>query len=443
MGLRFVLADSSSSVWRALYELAGEPVAKMTGMVTGLPSVDRPERARVFGLDAEGLPRVRAQVDEGGRFELFVPQSISLWYAAIDPSRTSTPVAFTSGLPWDLRLDVSPGGELLARVLDADTGHAADGPPPRARHRRHARPELRARLPRVRRGPDHRLAPRRGGDSAPHGALPRLGDEGARMEHRREDGGDRERPERCPSTSPCATSSPRRGSSRATCTSTRARASTRPVLAEDRVLSLVAAGIDFAVPSEHNLIGDYGPALEALDLTRDLATVNGVEITTFWPALRPLRPLPVRGSQDPAVQGDQRQRRLQLRAQERAERDPPGEPPAPGKGHRLLRRLPLRPEADRPPPACERDFDTLEVYNGYETRTAEELEVDPARLVRAPRHGLPLRGDRQQRLAPHPVPVGRLPADDGDRRRRCGRETRARRSTRRRSSPRSRRGTRS
>ncbi len=30
-----------------------------------------------------------------------------------------------------------------------------------------------------------------------------------------------------------------------------------PVAAEDRVLSLVAAGIDFAVPTEHNLVGDY------------------------------------------------------------------------------------------------------------------------------------------------------------------------------------------
>ena len=29
------------------------------------------------------------------------------------------------------------------------------------------------------------------------------------------------------------------------------------VTPEDRVLSLVAAGIDFAVPTEHNIVGDY------------------------------------------------------------------------------------------------------------------------------------------------------------------------------------------
>ena len=40
---------------------------------------------------------------------------------------------------------------------------------------------------------------------------------------------------------------------------------------EDRVLSLVAAGVDFAVPSEHNIVGDYGPALEGRALSEPLA----------------------------------------------------------------------------------------------------------------------------------------------------------------------------
>src|SRR5207248_1372353 len=38
------------------------------------------------------------------------------------PARTSAPVGFEPGTKWDLRLDVSPGGELHVRVLDADTG---------------------------------------------------------------------------------------------------------------------------------------------------------------------------------------------------------------------------------------------------------------------------------------------------------------------------------
>ena len=121
-----------------------------------------------------------------------------------------------------------------------------------------------------------------------------------------------------------------------------------PVLAEDRVLSLVSAGVDFAVPSEHNLIGDYAPALEALDLTRELATVNGVEITTFSPRFGHFGLFPYAGPKIPPFKGTNINRGLRLRAQERAERDPPGEPPASREGHRLLRRLPLRPEARAP-----------------------------------------------------------------------------------------------
>jgi hypothetical protein len=58
-----------------------------------------------------------------------------------------------------------------------------------------------------------------------------------------------------------------------------------PVLPEDRVLSLVAAGVNFAVPSEHNAVGNYDSALKALELTHDLASVPGVEITTYRPSL--------------------------------------------------------------------------------------------------------------------------------------------------------------
>jgi hypothetical protein len=57
-----------------------------------------------------------------------------------------------------------------------------------------------------------------------------------------------------------------------------------PVLPEDRVISLIAAGVDFAVPSEHNAVGHYEPVLDALELRRDLATVPGVEITTARPS---------------------------------------------------------------------------------------------------------------------------------------------------------------
>ncbi len=51
---------------------------------------------------------------------------------------------------------------------------------------------------------------------------------------------------------------------------------------DDRVASLVAEGIRFAVPTEHNQVGDYGPAIAARSVT--LSSVTGVEVTTWDPA---------------------------------------------------------------------------------------------------------------------------------------------------------------
>jgi hypothetical protein len=48
---------------------------------------------------------------------------------------------------------------------------------------------------------------------------------------------------------------------------------------EDRVVSLACAGIDFAVPTDHNRITDYNADIDRLDL-RALASFPGVEITT-------------------------------------------------------------------------------------------------------------------------------------------------------------------
>jgi len=67
--------------------------------------------------------RAAARPDRGrrrGRFELDVPTSVALWYAAIDASHTSARCT-SPRRPWDLR-STSPRGELLARVLDGDTG---------------------------------------------------------------------------------------------------------------------------------------------------------------------------------------------------------------------------------------------------------------------------------------------------------------------------------
>jgi hypothetical protein len=381
MGLRFLLAQSSAAVWGPLYELAGETVAKITGVVTGLPGADHgghgpdaTERASVFGLDAEGLPRVRARVGEGGRFMLMVPQSISLWYAAIDPSRTSAPVSFTSGLPWDLRLDVSPGGELLARVLDADTGKP-----------------LTARL--LVHGIDGTLDPSFGPDYRASGAGPIIDSLHGEVATPLPTGRYRVSATKGIEWSiDDQTVNIVSGHSAAIDLSLRhvvptpgvvgcdlhvhARPSfDSPVLSEDRVLSLVSAGVDFAVPSEHNLIGDYAPALEALDLTRDLATVNGVEITTFYPRFGHFGLFPYAGPKIPPFKATNINAVFNF-----AHKNAPNavlqvNHPRLGKGIGYFDVFHFDPR--RPPPFGMRtDFDTLEVYNGYESRTAEQLDVD-------------------------------------------------------------------
>ncbi len=52
----------------------------------------------------------------------------------------------------------------------------------------------------------------------------------------------------------------------------------------DRLVSLAAEGVQFAVPTDHNHVTDYAPTVRELSL-HDFATVSGVEITTWDPAL--------------------------------------------------------------------------------------------------------------------------------------------------------------
>lgn len=52
---------------------------------------------------------------------------------------------------------------------------------------------------------------------------------------------------------------------------------------EDRVVSLLAEGVRFAVPTDHNHVTGYGPTLQALQIS-GLGSVSGVEVTTWDPA---------------------------------------------------------------------------------------------------------------------------------------------------------------
>ncbi|HEY2513975.1 MAG TPA: CehA/McbA family metallohydrolase, partial [Polyangiaceae bacterium] len=367
-GLRFLYAPSSTAIWKALYQVAGEATARVAGVVTGST-----ERARIFGLDAEGLPRVRAQVSASGRFEVFVPPSVSLWYAAIDAARVSTPVVFPPGTPWDLRLDVSPGGEIDVKVTDADTGLP-----------------LLSRI--IVHGIDGTLDPSFGPDYRASGAGPLVDALHGEVTTPLPAGRYRVSATRGLEWSIDAkTVDVVSGRSAAVDLALRhvvptpgvvscdlhvhARPSfDTPVLAEDRVLSLVSAGIDFAVPSEHNIVGDYGPALQALDLTRDLATVQGVEITTFAPRFGHFGLYPYSGPKTPPYKATTVNKIFDF-----AHKKAPGailqvNHPRLTKSIGYFDIFHFDPHR-APPYGMRTDFDTLEVYNGYDLGSPDRVDA--------------------------------------------------------------------
>jgi hypothetical protein len=68
---------------------------------------------------------------------------------------------------------------------------------------------------------------------------------------------------------------------------------------DDRVASLVAEGIRFAVPTDHNIVTSYAPAIARLALTPGtLGTVSGIEATTDLPVFGHFNAFPV-----PLVEG--------------------------------------------------------------------------------------------------------------------------------------------
>lgn len=359
--LRVTIGATGAAIWKSLYNLGAMPTARVAGVVTGAH-----ERARVFGLDGDGAPQVRALLAIDGRFDLEVPRTVVQWYAALDTARTSAPVAFLPGTTYDLRLDVSPGGELRVRIIDGDTNlpltarllvHGIDGtldpsfgpdyrasgagpiidslrgevatPLPAGRYRVAATKGLEWSI-------DAKVVDIVGGrgvsvDLFPRHVVPTPGVIGCDLHvHAR------------PSFD-------------------------TPVSAEDRVLSLVSAGIDFAVPTEHNIVGDYVPALETLHLEGEMLTVPGVEITTYSPRLGHfgLFPYP-RGTTVPryrhsninqvfndAHRGDPN-RILQV-----------NHPRLP-KGIGYFELFGFKPNAPNPPRNMRTDFDSIEVYNGYD-----------------------------------------------------------------------------
>ncbi|MDP9001562.1 MAG: CehA/McbA family metallohydrolase [Myxococcota bacterium] len=367
--LRIAMGASSMAIWRTLFQSAGLSTAMVRGRVTGTG-----ERALVVGRDAQGNPQLRAFAANGGTFQLDAPTSVVQWYAAIDPGRASGVATFVPGSGRELVLDVSPGGELHVTIVDADGGkpltarllvHGLEGtvdpsfgPDYRASGAGPVIDALRGEVMTPLPSGHYRVAATKGlewsidekfvdigpgrvsdVELAPRHVIPTPGVLGCDLHvHAR------------PSFD-------------------------SPVTPEDRVLSLVAAGIDFAVPTEHNVVGDYSSAVDTLDLRHELLSVTGVEVTTYnrgfghfgvfpYPPQLPVPPYrhTTMGAIFRAVRAGDPNRYFQL-----------NHPRLP-KGIGYLSNIGFDPRSPRSHIRGRIDFDGIEVYNGYESEQPERVE---------------------------------------------------------------------
>ncbi|HZO15032.1 MAG TPA: CehA/McbA family metallohydrolase, partial [Polyangiaceae bacterium] len=138
----------------------------------------------------------------------------------------------------------------------------------------------------------------------------------------------------------------------------------------DRVTALVAEGIDFAVATDHNHVTDYAPTIA--ELSAPLGTATGVEITTrawghfnAFPFPASQAPPPFADIDPPALFAHVRQH-------------------APGAiiqvNHARMgdigyfNRGRLDPRTGESDPAFSFDFDTLEVFNGFDLNGVDRVE---------------------------------------------------------------------
>lgn len=367
--LHLVVATTSMTAWRTLADLAHVPRGLVRGHVTGGEG-----RTLVLGRDAQGAPQVRAIAGPGGAFALDVPTTVVEWYAAIDAAQTSGLSTFVPGTAHDLVLDVSPGGDLHATIVDAD------GQLP-----------LTARL--LVHGIDGTADPNFGPDYRASGAGPLI--DALRGEvttplpsgHYRiaatrgiEWSVDAKAIEISPGRVTEVELSPRHVVPTPGVLGCDLHVHARPsfdtpVTPEDRVLSLAAAGIDFAVPTEHNIIGDYASALDILGLKGQFLSVTGVEVTTYNKGFGHFGvfPYPL-GARVPPF------RHTNMSAIFRAVRT--GDPnryfqlnhPRLPKGIGYFNNIGFDPKLPRTHISKRIDFDGIEVYNGYDTERPERVE---------------------------------------------------------------------
>lgn len=368
-----LVGATSQQLWGRLYKHLRSPVARVAGVVTGTK-----ERAHIMALDEDGKPQIRAIVDAHGRFAIDAPPTAVQWFAALEAAHTSAPVRFVPGAAGELRLDVSPGGELRVKVVDADTNQPvvvrlivkgvegtvdpSFGPDYRASGAGPLMDILEGEVTTPLPAGKYRVAATKGIEwSIDAETIEIVSGHGRTVDLAIR------RVVPTPGMVGCDLHVHARPSFDS------------PVTPEDRVLSLVSAGVDFAVPTEHNIVGDYTAPLETLRLTKQLAHTTGVEVTTYNPRFGHFGifpyPLnagvpPFKGTTAGAVFAAGRRGDANRVVQVNHPRLPSGI----GYFHMVS----FDPKAGRLPAGMRTDFDALEVYNGYDLavrgRTEQVLE---------------------------------------------------------------------
>jgi len=362
--------EASVALWKRIFSNFEEPTAIVRGSVSG-----QHELATVTGLDEDGRPQIQFATDKSGAFEVAVPPRITQWFAAEGATGRSPAVRFPPGTEWPLRLDIAPGGELSVTIVDIDTGapltarlfvHGVDGT---------FDPSF---------GPDYKasgagplidVAKGKAKTPLPRGKYVVSATKGIEYSIDREaveieSGKEKEVSLALRHVIP----TPRLVGCDL---HVHARPSfDSPVTVEDRVLSLASAGVDFAVPTEHNIVGDYTSALQTLEMSGSLSTVTGVEVTTSKPEFGHFGVFPY-----PAGKAPPPNRNTTPSAVFNAAHSDP---------HRILQvnhpRLSHQigyfdvfafdPKNSKgAPPKMRLDFDALEVYNGYEAAKRERVEI--------------------------------------------------------------------
>jgi hypothetical protein len=262
------------------------PHARVEGKVTTAGERATAISAKIRGFDLNGMLLVETTADAHGSFMLDAPKDAVTWTATYGASTESAEARFVPGeSPGQLNLDASPGALLTVKVRDPDAS-AGKG-------------ALTARV--IIRGTFGTLDPSFGPDYRSSGAGPLAdtlrgeftttlapGKYSVLASKGIEWSIDKVDVELKSGAHETVTLEPRHAVPSEGLVGCDLHVHARPsfdtlVTAEDRVLSLVAAGVDFAVPTEHNVVGDYTAPLRFLELTDKLAFVPGVEVTPFAP----------------------------------------------------------------------------------------------------------------------------------------------------------------